>query len=245
MTSKSKLVSVMSSFVLALAITGCATKKFNVNGPNQHNEPEGKLCPPTEGMISDNENGANTTNTYKGRGGYWYTFVDDKGSQITPMAGSLGGTFQMTEGGAKGTKYAARMWGQVGGGDVIYAGMGLNFLDPKGDYNASAYKGISFWAKKAPGTTPNVRLKVPDAATDPEGKICTACFNDFGYDLKLTDEWTEYTIPFRSMKQIKGWGSPHTKGIDSSKIYGMQWQVNEPNAKFDVWVDEIQFTGCP
>ena len=28
------------------------------------------------------------------------------------------------------------------------AGVGLNFTEPKGQYDASAYKGISFWAKK-------------------------------------------------------------------------------------------------
>jgi hypothetical protein len=46
------------------------------------------------------------------------------------------------------------------------------------------------------------------------------------------------------MKQIAGWGSPHTSGIVPSTIYGMQFQVNEKNSKFDIWVDEIQFTGC-
>jgi hypothetical protein len=47
------------------------------------------------------------------------------------------------------------------------------------------------------------------------------------------------------MKQVKGWGSPHTDGIDKSKIYGMQFQVNEKGAAFDIVIDEIQFTGCP
>jgi endoglucanase len=111
-------------------------------------------------------------------------------------------------------------------------------------YDASKYKGISFWAKKGPGSTGNVRLKVPDVSTDPDGKMCKECFNDFGLDLQLTEEWTQYTIPFTSMKMMKGWGSPRADGIDPSKLYGMQWQVNEPGAKFDIWIDEIAFTGC-
>jgi endoglucanase len=89
-----------------------------------------------------------------------------------------------------------------------------------------------------------VRLKVPDVNTDPDGKVCTACFNDFGIDLNLGETWQQYTVPFSSMKQIKDWGSPHTSGIVPKQIYGMQFQVNEKNAKFDIWVDEIQFTGC-
>ncbi|MET0794015.1 MAG: carbohydrate binding domain-containing protein, partial [Polyangiaceae bacterium] len=188
---------------------------------------------------------SNQTNTIKGRGGYWYTFMDTNGSTITPTSGAQGGTFAMAPGGANGTKYAAHMTGQVGGGDTVYAGMALNFVDPKGTYDATAYKGISFWAKVGPGSTTNVRLKVPDTNTDPEGKVCKECFNDFGLDLVLTQEWKQFFIPYIAMKQLKGWGSPHTPGVDSSQIYGLQWQVNEKGAPYDVWVDEIQFTGCP
>jgi hypothetical protein len=46
------------------------------------------------------------------------------------------------------------------------------------------------------------------------------------------------------MKQLKGWGNPHTDGIDKSKLYSIQFQVNDKGAKFDIWVDEIEFTGC-
>jgi endoglucanase len=151
----------------------------------------------------------------------------------------------MAPGGALDTKYAAHMTGQVGTADTVYAGMGFNFVDPKGTYDATAYKGVSFWAKKGPGSTSKVRLKVPDTNTDPDGKVCTQCFNDFGMDLTLTEQWTQYVVPYMAMSQMKGWGSPHTAGVDSSKIYGMQFQVNEPGAAFDIWVDEIQFTGCP
>lgn len=227
---------------LSLMATGCV-KKVNVTGDDVKQSPEGKACPPTA-VISDGET-ANATLKHEGRGGYWYTFSDDAGSDVWPTSGAKGGTFEMTPGGAAGTKNAARMKGKIGTADVVYAGMGLNFLDPKGPYDASKYQGISFWAKKNPGSTANVRLKVPDGATDPDGKICSACFNDFGFDLTLTDEWQHYVIPFRVMKQIKGWGSPHTDGIDKSKIYGMQFQVNEKGAAFDVVIDEIAFTGCP
>jgi hypothetical protein len=44
---------------------------------------------------------------------------------------------------------------------------------------------------------------------------------------------------------MKGWGSPRTPGVDSSKVYGLQFQVNDKGAAFDVWLDDIQFTGCP
>ncbi|MFO7178121.1 MAG: carbohydrate binding domain-containing protein [Pseudomonadota bacterium] len=226
-----------------LAALGCKPRVDPLS-PEAQQSPAGKPCPPSEGMISDGENSPNQTNVIKGRGGYWYTFVDKAGSSVTPMPGAQGGTFSMTAGGANGTKYAARMTGQIGGGDIVYAGMGMNFVDPKGQYDASAYGGIAFWGKKGPNSTGAVRLKVPDVATDPDGGMCSECFNDFGMDLTFTDQWQYFTIPFDSMKQLPGWGNPRTAGIDKSKLYSIQFQVNEKGAPFDIWVDEIQFTGC-
>lgn len=227
---------------LTTGLVGCK-KKVAITGAEAQNSPEGSACPKDEGLISDGENNSNQIADIKHRGGYWYTFSDDLNTQVVPETGKKGGTFAMTAGGANGTKFAARMSGTVGTGGNTYAGVGLNFVDPKGMYNASKYKGVTFWAKAGPGTG-NVRLKVPDVATEPDGKVCKECFNDFGMDLKLTSEWTKYTIPFTSMKQLKGWGSPHTDGIEAGKLFGMQWQVNEPGAQFDIWIDEIEFTGC-
>jgi hypothetical protein len=28
-------------------------------------------------------------------------------------------------------------------------------------------------------------------------------------------------------------------------MYGVQWQVNTPGAEYDIWIDDVQFTGCP
>lgn len=233
-----------------LVMAGCAAlggcrKKVDPMGDAVKQSPEGKLCPPGEGMISDGEANSNQTNTIKGRGGYWYTFLDKVGSTVTPTAGEQGGTFFMTPGGGNGTKFAACMKGTIGTGDIVYAGMGLNFVDPKGQYDSSKYQGVSFWAKKGPGSTARVRLKMPDKNTEPDGKVCSECFNDFGMDLTLTDQWQQFTIPFSAMKQLPGWGNPHTSGIDTATLYGMQWQVNDKGAQYDVCIDEVQFTGCP
>jgi endoglucanase len=241
---RSTMCVVLVSFAAFSTALSACRKKVDPAAPETRNTPEGKACPPEVGMISDGES-ANKTNFIQGRGGYWYTFLDTKdngGSDIWPLSGALGGTFEMSEGGAEGTAHHARMKGKIGGADIVYAGMGLNFVDPKGTYDASKFKGISFWAKKNPGSTANVRMKVPDVQTDPDGKICKQCFNDYGMNFQLTDDWVQYTVPFTAMKQ-EDWGSK-TNGIDPSKIYGVQFQVNEKNAVFDISVDQIQFTGC-
>jgi endoglucanase len=231
--------------LLSLSV-GCAglKKKVDVTGADVKSSAEGKSCPKDVGLIADGENNSNQIADIQNRGGYWYTFVDDAGSTVVPEAGKNGGTFQMTPGGANGTKFAAHMTGTVGGGSAVYVGMGFNFVDPKGQYDASKYKGIKFWAKKGPGSADKVKLKVPDKSTDPDGKICKECFNDFGMDLTLNDEWTEYVIPFTSMKQDKTWGSPHPDGVDPGTIYGVQFQFNQAGQPFDMWLDEIEFTGC-
>lgn len=231
-------------FVMGCVALGACRKRVDPASQAVRESPEGRACPPGEGMISDGEIGPNQTNPIKGRGGYWYTFVDNAGSTVTPTAGAQGGTFAMADGGANGTKKAAHMTGSIGTADIVYAGMGLNFVDPKGQYDASKYKGVSFWGKKGPGSIGKVRLKMPDVNTEPDGKVCSECFNDFGMNLVLTDQWQQFTIPFSALKQLKGWGNPIKSSIEPTTLYGMQFQVNEPGATFDIWIDEIQFTGC-
>jgi endoglucanase len=198
----------------------------------------GKDCPPSY-TIDDSEDANNQVKVQNGRNGYWYTFIDKVGSTISPPANH---TFIMSKGGANGSMYAARFLGKISSsGDPLYAGMGFNLTDPKGQFDASSFTGISFYAKAAPGSVKTIRLKVPDVSTDPDGKVCTECFNDFGADLTLTDQWKQYRIPFSDMAQMEGWGAPHPKGIDRSKLYAVQFQVNSPGAEYDIWVDDVAF----
>ena len=164
---------------------------------------------------------------------------------MTPEPGAKGGTFVMTAGGAQGTAHAARMSGTVGSARIVYAGMGFGFVDPPGPYDVRKYKGISFWAKTGtPDGIRNVRLKLPDRNTDPSGNVCTECYNDFGAYLELTDEWTQYVIPFAAMKQQSDWGKPRPSALATDAVYGVQFQVDDYAKNFDIWVDEIEFTGC-
>lgn len=207
----------------------------------------GKTCQVVE-VIDDCEDNNNQVTTAGNRSGYIYTYVDEAGSTITPQAGSLGGgAFTMSAGGANGSKYAARMNGTVASAATVYVGMGFNFLEPKGGYDASAYDGLSFNIRKAPGTTARARLKVPDANTDPEGpkgKICTECYNDFGADMSLNDEWTQWFIPWSSMTQMPHWGNPRPPAIDPTTLTAIQIQVADKGQTFDVWVDDLAFIKC-
>ncbi len=229
------------SLLVSLAAAGCV-KKVEAGSADAANSDEGRACP-ASGMIGDGEANNNQVTVSEGRGGYWYTFVDKAGSTVAPKAGEQGGVFEMAPGGANGSKFAARMQGTVGQGGTVFAGMGFNFTDPKGGYDASKYRGFSFFAKKGAGGG-SVRVKVPDSNTDPDGKVCTECYNDFGTDLELTSEWQKYTIPFSKLRQMPGWGKPVLGEIKPQEIYGIQFQVNAPGMSYDIWVDDVAFTGC-
>jgi endoglucanase len=232
--------------VIALAATACIPKADGGGAtPGGGVDPAALTKCGPEGVIDDGEDNNHQGAPNKGRGGYWFTFVDKGGSTITPTAGEQGGTFSMSPGGANGSSFSARFSGKLGNGNPTFAGAGLNFVDPKGPYDVSSYKGISFWAKKAEGSTGKVRVKLPDANTDPDGKVCSECFNDFGADIEVTTAWTQFTLPFASMTQMSGWGSPRPGALETKKVYAVQWQVNSPGESYDISIDDIQFVGCP
>ena len=200
----------------------------------------GKDCGPN-GLIDDGEDGNNQNLPNDNRGGYWYTFKDKGTTTVEPTAGEEGGTFAMSEGGHD-SQYAARYHGTIGTGSVVFSGMGMNFVDPKDAYDASKYAGVSFWAKKGSAeSTGKVRLKIPDSNTDPQGGVCTECFNDFGADLNLTTEWKQYSFLWGKMKQEPDWGAPRKPHIDASKLFAIHWEAKASGADNDFIVDDIAF----
>jgi endoglucanase len=243
-----KLDTICAAFVpIAFVVTACGSEPAATGRPpsaptTANATGSGKGCPASS-LVDDAEDDNNQLALRDGRSGYWYTFVDKAGSTITPPSQIA---FLMSPGGASGSQYAARMMGKVAAaGQPLFAGMGFSFTDPKAAYDATAFDGISFYAKLGAGSTANVRLKVPDRNTDPAGGTCSECFNDFGADLTLTGEWQKYSISFSTMKQMEGWGAPHPPTVDKSHLFGVQWQVTQPGTSYDVWVDDVRFTGCP
>jgi endoglucanase len=220
----------------ATGSSGCVAPGAQVSGSGSAALKE---CGPG-GVIDDFEDNNNQNNVVDGRGGYWYTYVDKVGSTVWPEAGEQGGTFTPSEGGNN-SKFAGEVKGKIGTAAIVYGALGMNFVDPKGSYDGSKYEGITFFAKRASNSTGKVRLKVPDVSTDAEGGICSECFNDFGTDLNLTEQWQRFVIPFHDMKQMEGWGAPRRAHIDSSKIFGLQWQTQVQGADYDFAVDNVAF----
>jgi endoglucanase len=191
-------------------------------------------------MIEDGEDGDNQTLVRGGRGGYLYTFKDARGTTITPDR-----EFTTSAGGANGSRQALRIRGTLADAGDVYAGVGLSLTEPKGPYDASRYEGLAFHARRGPDALASVRLKVPDVNTDPDGGACSECHNDFGIDFQVTEEWTRYVVRFADLQQQSGWGEPRPAAIDAARLYSVQWQVATRGARYDLWIDDVTFTGCP
>jgi hypothetical protein len=184
--------------------------------------------------------------------GYWFTYNDG-----TPGAtqNPTGSTFMPSSPGQD-DNYAARTWGSgfqgsAAGKGWTGAGMGLNFNNGCA-YNASAYKGITFWAKGS--VTGSVRFSVTQASTtfagDNAGGTCCSqgdrtksagCSDHFGATITLSANWTQYTYTWSQLNQ-NGWGILAAQ--NPAELLGVQWQVSDAaaTASFDIWVDALAFT---
>jgi len=229
----------MSLLLGQFLISGCAHFMPPEGYETAAAAPVGGSCEGSA-VVEDAEDGDGQIATHEGRGGYTYTYTDESGSRVSPT-----GEFEVASGGVNEQGFALRMHGELTGDQDVYAGMGFGFLDTERPYDASKYVGIAFVARRAEGSSGWVRLKVPDASTSPEGGICSECYNDFGVDFELTDQWVRYVVDFADLKQERGWGEPRAAAIDTSALYGVQWEVSSPGESFDIWVDDVTFVGCP
>src|SRR5262250_824664 len=138
MTKRNELVVFsVAACAAAAVIAGCVPPGARVPPPGSIAMKE---CGP-EGSIDDMEDNNNQITVVGERGGYWYTYADQKGSTVWPLPGDQGGTFTVVEGGYN-SKYAAEVKGKLAAQSIVYAAMGLNFEDPKTPYDASQFVGI-------------------------------------------------------------------------------------------------------
>lgn len=204
---------------------------------------DGTTCPGLasyEEMIDDLNDGDRFIPSVNGRAGAWSDSHDSSpGGKMFPDPTT---GFVPSDSGDACRKFAAYTSGAgyVLWGANLWVGLG-------GPYNASNYKGISFWAKIDAGTSAVVRVAFPDKDTQPDGNICqtsvssgpTACFDHYGFRETLTSTWSKYTIYFSQLSQ-ENWGHAGT-AFDPSSLYEILFQI-QVGANFGLWIDDIAFT---
>jgi len=207
------------------------------------------LPPPSnaDDVVANFEEGTGAVLQVGGRGGGFYMFNDGTGMQ-TPPTGALP---PATKTDRCGSTYALCMSGK--GFMTWGAGMGTDFaptsagmgMGTKQTYDASAYKGIAFWAKSNTPTA-SVRVGFKDKDTAPEGGQCDAmmssgamaCNDDFGKALSFTNAWQPFTLMFSDLTQA-GWGKAFT-AFDPKAVYSVQFQISQ-GVDFDLCIDDLAF----
>lgn len=198
-------------------------------------------------VVANFEEGTGATLQTAGRGGGFYMFNDGTGMQ-TPPTGALppatatdrcGSTFALC---MKGSGFTT--WGAGMGTDFAPTSGGMG-MGTKQTYDASAYKGVAFWAKSN-ASTASVRVGFKDKDTAPEGGQCDAmqasgamaCNDDFGKAISLTTTWQPFTVMFADLTQA-GWGKAYPS-FDMKAVYSVQFQVSQ-GVDFDLCIDDLAF----
>jgi hypothetical protein len=149
-------------------------------------------------------------------------------------------------------------WACDGGGPTVWndapdAGTGIPL-----PYNASAHKGVSFWAISNNGGLTSVQVKLSENRTNAWGTVCNACAtsaylpteqcgDDYLYLVSVPTTWTQFTIHFDDPElKTANWSKQNLPpgGFDPSTFYSLHFQFHTSKvalAPFDVSVACIQF----
>jgi hypothetical protein len=214
----------------------------------------------SDSLIDDFEPGPTHTATChrvreadgRGRGGAWNAGADN----VNPM-NSVKMTFEPPgPAGAPGSTQALHV---VGSGLNGYGGYVATPLAPC--YDASAYKGISFWFKGDPAKTPSMKFSaiIPATAEAAQGGTCIQpppgstslqCYDHFTVQVfKVSSVWTRYAFTWEQLTQY-GWGQPVPRTLrPETQIIGISFSPdwdpvpgNKATGKaFDFWVDNLSF----
>lgn len=182
-----------------------------------------------------------------GRSGIWNSGKDT----MSPMGSVVHKVEAPGDGAAPGSTRALHV---VGTGLNDWGGFLATPLAPC--YDASAYKGISFWLKGDPSKAPYIKVSVitPHSAQAAEGGSCVQgtgagqeCYDHFSVHLfKVSNIWTRYAITWQQLAQY-GWGRKIPATVrPEAEIIGINFSPDWPNVKtpnkgFDFWVDNLTF----
>jgi hypothetical protein len=202
-------------------------------------------------IIDDMEDGDGAPCPNPSWGGAWFVSKSANAGPTSPVANTVVLPASIPGGGRNGSLKAIHFTGNSLPVQE-FALIGLSLHDP-GPYNASARKGITFWARSA--ITP-ARLRVNFPMTDTldhslSGGACQAlstarpCNDHYGQVVDLSTDWQQYSIYFSAMTQ-SGWGIQAP--LDLAHFLGIEFDYSRASAlapsnpsSFDFWIDDMVF----
>ncbi len=185
-------------------------------------------------LLDDFEDGDAAGKVSGGRNPMWFLFKDTTTAGVLLPAVLEGATIPAADAEAR-PNSAFGLFISATGFTSWGAGVGVDFVNPKDVYDASAYAGIRFYAK-ATTTWKQVRLNVSQKLTDASQKLCTKCDDHLGVALNLTDQWKEYKVLFADLSR-EGWGDK-IDVLHLDQLLGVMFLV-KPNRSVDFWIDDM------
>jgi hypothetical protein len=186
----------------------------------------------TDTLIDDFEDGDSRLRVSDRRAGYWVVFNDGTAKQEP----RLGSAFP-----------ASRIPGGRGGGHFGLHTIGGKFskwgaalsveLSPRRCYDASAYAGISFWARGKAQL--RVAVKMTQVIAEEFGGSCIdGCYDTHGAERPLSAEWQQYQVRWDELTQR---GSGTALPFDPRSLFALEFGVPAGRPPFDFWIDDVAF----
>ncbi|XYI02751.1 hypothetical protein ACMHYB_24570 [Sorangium sp. So ce1128] len=121
------------------------------------------------------------------------------------------------------------------------AGVGFHLRD-EAYYDASEYRGITFWARAEEGSTRRMRVMFIDQQTHRLGGICNEaegrCSSHFHKHVVLESDWKHFKVPVECLKQ-EDYGDQFTApALD--RLWAIEFYFDKEQA-FDIWIDDVAF----
>lgn len=201
--------------------------------------------------LDDMEDGDDRILGRDGRAGQWYTFHDATEGTLNPDQGT---TPMMEPIPGKRCGASAEAMRVTGSGFTDFgAGFGFTFHYGVGDagasmelpYDASRYKGLTFWGRIGDPSISGVRLSIGDKWSRPAGGVCTietgpnTCYDTFGASFTLTTTWQRFTFDFGQLGQ-QGFGLPRPT-LDTANLMTFEIDIPPASPVFDIWIDDVAF----
>jgi hypothetical protein len=207
-------------------------------------------APPCSPLIDNMENGSGRILPCPGRVGDWYVYNDGFGVEypaVTPSGVPILPTLiPGGRGASKRAMYASYSfpgppistnpsvnWGAGIGVDLSFDG------EHYGLYDASAYDGISFWAR---GTYRNILVRISTAATTlvGYGGTCPAEFCAPAQSGKTVfPDWQQYSVAFADLTQP--YHAPMGPAFPKDQLTNIQFLFTLMDLKTEFWIDDLTF----
>jgi hypothetical protein len=194
-----------------------------------------EAAPPGTELLIDSMEHAGDSVSGAGFSGHWYLFNDQTdGGVETPYPFTMT-TIDVANAGLPTSTQAAH---SVGTGFTSW-GCGMGFAvsaTTGGRFNASAYTGITFWARVGAGAATHITVSTFDTRAE---QGCVKCGDQPITGFDATTTWQKIRLPFALFRQA-GWGDPQFGLFDPKGYGGNQFYIGG-NSKLDVWIDDVAF----